>query len=198
MGVIIGYKEGGRVYLATDTQRAISSYYYSDATETGLNVFCFANGILCGATNYLIKQLLKTKEHWFDELGEKPLTKEFIVTTIVPQLYGCLEAENLILEQSIEDGASCFDGAILLAQGDRLFCIDEDFSVISIARYCVIGDGIDFANVPLHQYSGTVPVPALLYKTLRAVNRFTRNVCAPYCLFTTDSDEMIELRGEDK
>lgn len=197
MSVIIGYKTDGKVYMATDTQRSMGNYYYSDSTETGLNIFSLPHGIICGASNYLAKQIIKTHTEWFEKLADEPLTKKFIVQNIIPELYDSFDKAELIDEDKKKKGNPAFDGSILLAQKDRLFCIDDDFSVITVPEFCVIGSGADYAFARLATYKKEVPPELILYSAIADAQVWCKTVLKPYYLFSTDSTEK-KLLGGDK
>ena len=196
MSVIIGYKADGKVYMATDTQRRLGNYYYSDLTETGFNVFHLPSGVLCGASNYRAKQILQTKADLWEALGDGPLTKQFIVECILPTLYRSLDDANLIDSDKKTDGDSEFDGSILFAKGDSLFCIDDDFSVLTIPKFCMIGSGAAFSYARVAAYQGEYPLEKMFFDALADAESFCRTVLKPYCLYATDCLEKKFLGGE--
>lgn len=195
MNLIIGYIHDGVVYIATETGQTMDTYSFSDATDTGLSTFFLPGGALCAVTGHALCETVKTNMQWFDGLGESELTKELIVKTIVPKLYDELERRGLI--DGIDTGESHTTGAVLLAQKDKLFCIDADFTVYVIPKYCIIGPDatLDFAYPVLALYDGG-DVAAMLYEAIEAVRAYTRDVRKPYFLFTTDSTEKKLLSKE--
>ena len=188
MSIIIGYKDGGKVYMACDTGRTLDEYIFSDDTETGMNVFHLPNGVMCGATCYSVKQAIQTNGQWFDGLDGE-LTKKFITREFVAPLYDKLDGLGLIDDN---DGSQ-FSGAILLAKNDRLFCIDSDFSVHLITKFCVIGKGFDYA-VPRIILHNDEPIDSMLYNALSDAGVYLRRVREPFYMFTTDSTSKQQLR----
>ena len=181
MSIVIGYVDD-KVYMACDTARTLDEYIFSDDTETGMNVFHLPNGVLCGATSYSVKQIIKTNPQWFDNLGDEPLTKKYIAREFVVPLYDSLDDLGRIDDKKESE----FDGAILLAKKDRLFCIDSDFSVHAIPKFCVIGKGFDFA-VPRVLLRSSEPISDMAYNALADARTYLRRVREPFYLFTTDS-----------
>lgn len=196
MSVIIGYKSDGKVYMATDTQRNLGNYYYSDMTETGLNVFSLPHRILCGSSNYLAKQIIKTHPEWFEELGNEILSKKFIVQNIIPKLYESFDEAGLISEDKKEDGYPDFDGSIILAQKDNLFCLDDDFSVLTIPKFCMIGSAATYAFARVSIYNGDLPLEDMLYRAISDAENYSKTVLEPYCLFCTEQHGMKILGGK--
>ena len=192
MSLIIGYRDQNKVYMACDTQRAFGKFSYSDATETGLGVFALPHGVLCGATNYMIKQALRSHPDWLAPLSDEPLSKRFLLAYFVPRLGQYLDDAHMTLKNNR------YDGMILLAQEDRLYCIDNDFSVINIPKYCIIGDGVDYAHPRVHRYQNEVSLPELTYAALSDAKRFCKEIVSPFYLFTSDGTEKILLGGNTK
>lgn len=189
MSVIIGYKNEGKVYIATDTRRGYRNYNYSSMTESALNVFSLPNNILCGVSKLNNKLHIQAVcEKWFEPLGNDMLTKRFIVENIVPKLYALMESHNLI--ENSKNGYSNFKASIILAQNDKLFCIDSDFSVFEIPKFCIIGDAAEGAYARIVTYKGEIPVSEMLRLAIADAQYFYQTVKKPYLLFTTDSKEM--------
>lgn len=195
MNTIVGYVNDGKVYVVTDTARAKDNYSFSDSTETGISTFLLPNGVICGVSGYSVKQAMQTNKQWFDGLASEPLTKKFIVQNVVPKLYDKLDELGLIPAEKKEDGESAFDGAIILAQKDKLYCIDSNFSVLAIPRYCIIGEGKDYAlpRVILHKDG---KVEDMLYDALHDAKVYSCNVREPFYLFTTDATQKQLLRRD--
>ena len=146
MSVIIGCVRKGKVFLATDSQRTWGNVVTHAQTAFGANVLRMPEGVLVGAAcNQAVKRGIAAHPEWFSELKGEPLTKRYVMERIVPELYR--ETENLgeIDERAKERGSALYNGIVLLAQGDRLFCIDGDFSVQRIEDYCLIGHGSEYA-----------------------------------------------------
>ena len=196
MSLIIGYVKDNKVYMATESQRRADLYQYSDSTETGSNVFYMPNNVLCGVFNLNVSQVLRTHPEWFDAFKDEPLTKQSIAQELLPILYNELNERHLILPNSIKDGKSNYDGTILLAQQDRLYCIDDDFSVVTIPRFCIIGSAANKAYARVITYDQTTDVEKMLYLALADGKRHSCYVKEPFYLFTTDSAEKKELKGE--
>lgn len=195
MSAIIGYVDKGKVYFATDTQRTADNYRYNTATQTGANVFYMPNGVMCAAVEMqTVKQLIMARPEWFEELDNNPLTKKYIVENIIPKLYDFMESFNVLEKDSVKNGDSCFDGAILLAQGDRLFCIDGDFSVFTIPKFCIIGSAPTYCYPRVALYDGEIPLKQMLYTALTDAKKFCKMVSPPYYLYSSDG-EKEELSG---
>lgn len=195
MSAIIGYKANDKVYMATDTHLSLGNYAFSDTTETAQNVFSLPHGVLCGAYNYRAKQIIQTQTAWFDGLANEPLTKRYLVQTVVPALYDALDKAALISEEARKEGRPRFDGAVLLAQKDALFCIDRDFAVLTIPKFCIIGSAYAFAYPRVAAYKGEMPLEDMLYAALSDARKWSRKVLEPYYLYSTDASEKKVLGG---
>lgn len=197
MSAVIAYVDGGKVYFATDTQRTSGSFRYSAAAPTSANVFFMPHGVLCSAVrSQKIKQIIMAHPEWFDGLAEQPLTKQYVLENILPDLYEFMDGFELVNEESKKNGITEFEGAILLAQKDTLLCIDGDFSVIVIPKFCIIGSDPAYCYARVASYHHEIELKEMLLGALLDVKKYCNTVSAPYYLYVTDSEEKELLGGK--
>lgn len=196
MSAIIGYVDDGKVYFATDTQRSIDRFRYTAATDTGANVFNMPNNVMCAIAGLqATKQLVMAHPEWFEGLKEQPLTKQYIVENIIPNLYQCIDGFDLLEKDSKDNGESEFEGAILLAQKDKLFCIDGDFSVVSVPKFCIVGSEPIYSYPRVESYNNEIPLKDMLYLALTDAKKYCNAISGPYYLYSTDGNPKELLGG---
>lgn len=182
MSIIIGYVSDGKVYMGADSAKTLDNYSFSDTTETGMNVFRLPGGVICGVIGTAVKQTIQTNPQWFDGLADEPLTKKFIVNEVLPELFGKLKELDLLDGEEGEDPD--LGGTVLLAQNDKLFCIDSDFCVYAVDEFCVAGNGSDY-TVPRIMLHKDEPIGDMMYAALTDAKAYMRNVCEPYYMLST-------------
>ena len=141
MSVVIAIKTGDGVLVGADSQTSFGEYEKEHKlAENNFKITRMPHGILLGhAGEVRATQVLSCHKDWFEELGDEPLTKEFLVTKISPRLSAELRRRGL----TDEDGD--YNGQFLVAQGDRIFNLNSDFSVFTIPTFAAIGSGLDAA-----------------------------------------------------
>ena len=82
-------------------------------------------------------------KHWTSWPFYRPGTdiEEFMVKEVVPAVHGSLDEHNALMVNN-ETKEISFDGAFIMAWGDILVVIEEDFSVMSpVSQRYAIGSG---------------------------------------------------------
>ena len=200
MSVIIGCVRDGKVFLATDSQRTWGNVVTHAETAFGANVLRMPEGVLVGVTcNQAVKRGIAAHPEWFSDLKGEPLTKRHVMERIVPELYRETEELGEIDECAKEQGRSLYNGIILLAQGDRLFCIDGDFSVQRVADYCLIGHGSEYAVPRMRGFYrkelSDGETVTLLGEALSDAAVYSSLSSAPFKLYDTATNETANIGG---
>ena len=113
--------------------------------ENNLKITRMPHGILLGHAGAVrVTQILACHKDWFEELGDEPLTKRFLVMRIIPRYYRELKERDLL---DAEDSTVQYGGGFIVAQGDRIFVLNGDFSVDEVPSFVSIGCGQDAANL---------------------------------------------------
>ena len=92
----------------------------------------------CGGVRAM--QVIKHWTSWpFHRLGTD--IEEFMVKEVVPAVHGSLDEHNALMIDNDTKEVS-FDGAFIMAWGNNLFVVEEDFSVMSpVSQRYAIGSG---------------------------------------------------------
>ncbi|GEM_PF-4332908 len=200
MSVIIGCVRDDKVMLATDTQRTWGNIVTHASSEYGSNIFWLPNGVAVGiAGNQAIKHAVAAHAEWFENLTG-PLTQEYIVKNVIPPLYRALKDVDELNERSVRSGRSLYNGMMLLAQGNRLFCIDRDFAVITVADYCLIGHGYNYAVPRMSQYKPALSdreTENLMEQALQDAAVFSRVTSAPFRVGDTVTRTLKTIGGNE-
>ena len=106
-------KQGNKIWLGADTQSTRGTDRYNQLSPNDFKVIKLDNGVLLAMTGETAtSQAILAHPEWFTVDAERGLTKEDIVTKIVPKMYEALEAEGL---HSLEEmrGRNRFPAVVL-------------------------------------------------------------------------------------
>ena len=143
------------------------------------------NGVLLSATGETVtSQILLAHPKWFTVDGEKGLTKEHIVTKIIPRIYETLKEEEL-LEQDDKGTPPIMKCTVLLAYKDKLFEICRDLQIIRYEDYQATGSGANAINYGLARIDKTQDINEQLLRLLKISAKLDSNVSAPFILIDT-------------
>ena len=185
MSVVMAVKQGDRIWFGADTQATRGGDRYNQLSPNDYKVTMFDNGVLLSATGETVtSQILLAHPEWFTVDGEKGLTKEHIVTKIVPQIYETLEAEDL-LEKDDKGTPPIMKCTVLLAYKDKLFEICRDLQIIRYEDYQATGSGANAINYGLARIDKTQDINEQLLRLLKISAKLDSNVSAPFILIDT-------------
>ena len=144
MSIIIATKTEDGVLMGADTQTSRGDRdKVTSLGENNLKITRMPHGILLGHAGAVrVTQILACHKDWFEELGDEPLTKRFLVMRIIPRYYRELKERDLL---DAEDSTVQYGGGFIVAQGDRIFVLNGDFSVDEVPSFVSIGCGQDAA-----------------------------------------------------
>lgn len=185
--MVIAYRDGDRVLFASDTQIKFKNLKFCvSGRNGGGSIRHIGHGITIGFSGMRqTAEVLFFNEEWFDSLGDDRLTKRYLMQEIVPRLYEWLSDTDQLNDEAVKNGNSAMVGTFLIAQGDRLFYIDSDFSVSKAERYAVIGELTEFALLRADMISASDNKEDAMAEVLREMERRTILVSAPYCFTDT-------------
>lgn len=194
MSIMLAYKKGSSVYMATDT--AIISYgnRMSDIAEDNLKIRKSPSGILVGITgDACVRQEIFTllDEFTLDKYGD--LTQKHIISKIIPEIYFHLLDSGML--KMPKDEPPYMDDRILLVYKDKIFLINYNFAVYRYKKYISIGDASESAAYFLAHTDETKDISEQLVKMLRVAERHCKNVAAPFV--TIDTEESGFRLGEE-
>lgn len=186
MSLVIAEIKDGVVYFGADTQTSMGNTDKLNRTSKGnLKVKKLPNGILVGhAGKVQNAQLFSCHREWFEDLPEGKLTKEFIVTKIVPAYYRALKQRKMLKNEEPADS----DCSLFLAQEDRLFRIGHDFSVFTIPKSDAIGCG-NYAYYSTNTLKPDLTVRDKMLKVLRLSEAHDTTIGAPFVFIDTKNLE---------
>lgn len=185
MSLIIAEVKDGAVYMGADTRTSAGDLQFTQKSANNLKIHKMPNGILLGRAG-LVKatQILSCHKDWFEGEDAKQLSKEFIVTQIIPKLYRELNKRKL-LERT---APARMEGTFLIAQGNRLFRIASDFSVIVAPGFDSIGCGQD-AAFAIQELNADCPMREKFLKGLRLAASCDSTIAAPFVFIDTKTLE---------
>lgn len=195
MSVVIAVKQGNRVWFGADTQATCGTERYNQLSPNDFKVAKLDNGVLISSTGETAtSQIITAHPEWFTVDEKKGLTKEYIVTKIVPELYAALSEEEL-LERGDRGTPPVMKITILLAYKDKLFEICRDFQVLRYEDYQATGSGSNAVLYGLDKLDKTKDIKEQLLRLLRISAKHDANVSAPFVLIDT-KDLEYEIKGE--
>ena len=191
MSVVMAVKQGDRIWFGADTQATRGGDRYNQLSPNDFKVIKFENGVLLSATGETVtSQIIFSHPEWFAVDEKKGLTKEFIVTKIIPKIYETLEAEGL-LEKDDRGTPPVTKCTMMLAYKDKLFEICRDLQVIRYEDYQASGSGATAVNYGLARIDKTKDINEQLLRLLRISAKLDCNVSAPFILIDTKDLKFI-------
>jgi ATP-dependent protease HslVU (ClpYQ) peptidase subunit len=195
MSLLVAYKKGDTVYMATDTRVITSDTKRNELCESNYKIQKMENGMLVGMTAEQIeRQTLFAYPEIFtlDKNGE--LTRKHIVKEIIPRLHAVLEDEGLLM---VEKGEYPYMKAkIFLAHKDVLYEICSTFVIIRYENYQAVGRACEYAAATLANTKETDDVNERLIKALDIAAKHCPLVGAPYLLIDTKSQKYQLVKGD--
>jgi ATP-dependent protease HslVU (ClpYQ) peptidase subunit len=191
MSVVMAVKQGNRIWLGADTQSTRGTDKYNQLSPHDFKVTKLDNGVLLAMTGETASsQVILAHPEWFTIDEKKSLTKEYIVTKIVPKIYEAFDAEEL-LEREGRGTPPITKCSILIAYKDKLFEIARDLQVMRYEDYQAIGSGSNAAIYGLSKIDKTKDINEQLLQLLKISAKHDANVSAPFVLIDTQGLEYI-------
>ena len=185
MSLIIAEVKDGAVYMGADTRTSCGSRKYSYKSEANLKIHKMPNGILLGAVGMVKStQILSCHKDWFEGEDAQNLSKEFLVTQIVPKLYRELNRRKQLEKSHPAE----LDGSFLIAQEDRLFRLTRNFSVSVVPAFEAIGAGLN-AAFAVNDCADGLSTREKLLKGLRLAASCDSTIGAPFVFIDTKALE---------
>lgn len=185
MSVVIAVKHDGRIWFGADTQSTCGSDRYNPLSQNEFKVTKLGHGVLLSMTGEIVTgQRILAHPEWFTVDKENGLTKEHIVTHIIPRLYEALDEEEL-LDTGDKGTPPVMKVTIFLAYKDKLFEICRDFHVIRYEEYQASGSGANAIMYGLSKLDKTKDIHEQLLQLLRISAKHDSNVSAPFVLIDT-------------
>lgn len=181
MSLVIAEVKDGVVYMGADTQASGDVFKENFSLESNLKIIKMPHGIVIGCVGTKdVARVLTCHKDWFEELNDKPLSKEFLTTKIVPKFYNELKELDWLKENAPAEHACRF----LIAQKDKLFILKDNFTVNIVPRFCAIGCG-EYAAEVVNADTADMSVNEKMLNALRLADRFDNAVGAPYVFIDT-------------
>jgi ATP-dependent protease HslVU (ClpYQ) peptidase subunit len=188
-------KQGDRIWLGADTQVTCGSDRFNQLSQNDFKIAKMDNGVLIAMTGETVtSQVLLAHPEWFTVDEKKGLTKEHIVTKIIPKIYETLEEEEL-LERGDRGTPPIMKIRMLLAYKDRLFEICRDLQVIRYEDYQATGSGANAVIYGLSRIDKNKDVNEQLLRLLRISAKQDTNVSAPFVFIDTKGLEFTVKEG---
>ncbi len=194
MSLVIAAKIDGSVLMGADSQTSHGDREkVTGRGENNLKITKMPRGILLGHVGEVrVIQPLACHGDWFEETEDEPLSKRFLVEKIVPRYYEELKKRGWLANSDDPSEHTCFRGSFLIAQGDRLFGLNGNFSVDEIPAFAAIGCGQDAAYLAWREADADAGMAQnMLLRALRLSVASDNSVGAPFVFIDTK-----ELRYE--
>ena len=185
MSVVMAVKQGNRIWFGADTQSTRGTDRYNQLSPHDFKVTKLDNGILLAMTGETASsQFILAHPEWFTVDEKKGLTKEHIVTKIIPKIYEALETEEL-LEREDRGTPPIMKCRIIIAYQDKLFEIARDLQVMRSDEYQAIGSGSNAILYGLSKINKNKDINEQLLQLLKISAKHDANVSAPFVLIDT-------------
>ena len=195
MSVVIAVKQGNRIWFGADTQSTSGTDRYNYLAENDFKITKLDNGILLSWTGETaMSQFILAHPEWFTLDEKKGLTKEYIVTKIVPQIYEALAEEDM-LDKGDDGVPPLMTGKILLAHKDRLFEICRDFQVLRYEDYQATGSGSNAIVYGLSKIDKSKDINEQLLRLMKISEKHDTNVSAPFVFIDTHNLQFTVKEG---
>jgi ATP-dependent protease HslVU (ClpYQ) peptidase subunit len=184
-------KQGNRIWLGADTQSTRGTDRYNQLSPHDFKVTKLDNGILLAMTGETASsQFILAHPEWFTVDEKKGLTKEHIVTKIIPKIYEALEGEEL-LDSGDRGTPSIMKSRIIIAYQDKLFEVARDLQVIRYEDYQAIGSGSNAIIYGLSKIDKSKDINEQLLRLLKLSAKHDVNVSAPFVLIDTQNLQYV-------
>lgn len=194
MSVVIAYKDGkGAVWMGADTQCSCGGTFKRRLPlGAGVKLCRLENGILIGRVGSLPQhQHVLSHPEWFTLTEDGVLTKEHLVTHLVPKLFSLCKEQNFFEKEDGEPVSASFQ--LLIAHGDRLFFIDDGLHVRTVADRAAIGAGAPFLRLAMARIDKERPVEEEMLRMLHLSAHCSTAVSAPFVLMNTADDTCYNI-----
>ena len=185
MSVVMAVKQGNRIWFGADTQSTRGTDRYNQLSPNDFKVIKLDNGVLLAMTGETAtSQAILAHPEWFTVDAERGLTKEDIVTKIVPKMYEALDAGDF-LECADRGTPPTMKCTILIAYKDKIFEIARDLQVMRYEDYQAIGSGANAILYGLSRIDKSKDINEQLLRLLKISAKHDANVSAPFVLIDT-------------
>ena len=197
MSVVIGYKKGDVIYMATDTRTFVGDVKKNDLCECNFKIQKMSNGMLVGISCEKKERqvLFGNAQEIFTLDKNQKLTRKHIATKIVPKIMQLLEQEDLLIKK--EDDLPWVKATVLLAYQDVMYEICQDFSILRYEDYQADGNIVAYyAQYVVSNIKPTDDVNEKLIEALDVVAQNSQLVGRPYLLIDTKDQKYTLVEGE--
>lgn len=140
MSVIAAIKKNGCIYMVCDTLCSMGDRKLNPIGDENRKIYQLKNGMIIGDSGRaLFAHIMESDTEIFTIPEDGELTKEYVVTVIVPKLVKCYK-DNKLLEKS-ENNSTTAPNHYILVYKDKMFTINARFRVEKIEHYTCIGSG---------------------------------------------------------
>ncbi len=184
MSVVIAVKQGDRIWFGADTQATRGTDRYNQLAPNDFKVTILGGMLLSITGETRIAQFIQAHPEWFTVDEKKGLTKEHIVTKIMPEIYEGLNDAGL-LEISERGTPPTMNCTIFLAYQDKLFELCRDLQVLRYEDYQASGSGANAVQYGLSKIDKSKDINAQLLRLLKISAKHDANVSAPFIFVDT-------------
>lgn len=185
MSVVIAVKQGDRIWFGVDTQGTCGSDRFNHCSTNDSKVVKFDNGVLVSWTGATVNgQFIWAHPEWFTVDEKCGLTKEYIVTQIIPKIYEAFSDEELF-DKGDDDVPPLIGGTLIIAYKDKLYEIYRDLQVICYEDYTTSGSGSNAIVYGLSKMDKTKDINEQLLRLLKLSAMQDANVSAPFRFIDT-------------
>ena len=196
MSILIAYKKGDAIYMATDTRVIVDEEKRNELCECNYKIQKLDNGMLVGITGQRMeRQTIFANSHIFTLDKNNSLTRKHIVKEIIPALLSILDRESLLRE--CEDETPYMKAIIMLAHKDVVYEICSSFSIVRYEDFQALGRASESAQAVLVNTKESDDINERLIRTLDVVANNSPLVGRPYLLIDTKDQEYKIIRRND-
>ena len=189
MSVIAAIKLKNKTILCADTQISCGDEKMHKINKINLKLTVLKNGIIIGHTGFVKNsQYICANEQWFNFEGI--LTKEYIVTNIIPQIIKGLHEQSLLTKT--KNGFYKMESELIIAHKNNLFVVYNDFSVYEINNYVALGAGGNFCLPYLQQLPKT-NVSDYLFNMLMDASENYCSISPPFVFINSNKPNNIKI-----
>ena len=193
MSVIAAIKKNGCIYMVCDTLCSSGDRQYTQIGEENRKIYQLQNGMIIGNSGRaFFAHMTESDTEIFTVPDDGELTKEYVVTTIIPKLIKCYKDNNL-LEKS-ENNSTVAPNHYILVYKDKMFTINARFRVEKNEHYTCIGSGTGEALAGLialdaEDITDRDEINKRLIRIVKISASHKKSVGGPFYLFDSQKQE---------
>lgn len=179
MTCIVGLLDGSKVYIGGDT---LGSNGWTGQEVNHSKVFRVNSFVIGGTTSFRMLDLLEYSFSPPEPYPDEDLDR-YMRTTFVNKVRSTLKDGGF---NQTKDTWRDSGGTFIVGFKDRLWVVQDDYSVLNYKPYCAVGSGYQVAMGSLFTTNGTEMKPEdRVRKALEAASKYVVSVNGPFNVLST-------------